>query len=476
MKRSVLLGALILSTGCAVGPDYQPPTGPALDRFEFGQGATSPDEVVIQWWRLFEDPVLDRLIDRAIAGNRDVKTATALLRETRALYDEQKFDSAPTVTTAGGYSRQLESNVLLPGLPRDQRTFGFWSAGFDATWELDVFGRIRRANEAASAEVGASEASRRDVLVTLLAEVARNYFEYLGSRYQLEVARHNAKNQEGSLRFVTTRFEAGRSTELDVARARAELQSTLALIPPIETDSLRAKNRIAVLLGEPPTRFILETPPPAPLGKLPSLVAIGRPEDLLRRRPDIRRAERELAAATARIGVATADLFPRLSFTGTFGPQAQTVAGLFRPGSAAYSFGPTLTWAAFDLGRVETRIRAADARADAELHRYEQSVLLALEDTENALVLVGRTRERRDALVAAVAASERATTLADTRFQAGAVDYLAFLDAERTMLSFQLQLSESQTQTVTALIALYKALGGGWQYAPEAPPHGQQQP
>jgi len=244
--------------------------------------------------------------------------------------------------------------------------------------------------------------------------VARNYFEYLGSRYQLEVARRNAKNQEDSLRFVTTRFEAGRSTELDVARARAELQSTLALIPPIETDSLRARNRIAVLLGEPPTRFILETPPPAPLGKLPPLVAIGRPEDLLRRRPDIRRAERELAAATARIGVATADLFPRLSFTGTFGPQAQTVNELFRPGSAAYSFGPTLTWAAFDLGRVETRIRAANARADAELNRYEQSVLLALEDTENALVLVGRTRERRDALVAAVAASERATSLAES--------------------------------------------------------------
>jgi len=476
MKRSALVGALLLGTGCAVGPDYVPPATAVPDRFEYGQGATSPDEVVVQWWRLFEDPVLNRLIDRAIAGNRDVKTATALLRETRALYDQEKFDLVPTVTAAGGYTRMLETAVLLPGTTRDQRTFGFWSAGFDATWELDVFGRIFRSNQAASAEVGASEASRRDVLVTLLAEVARNYFEYLGLRYQLEVARRNAKNQEDSLLFVTTRFDAGRGSELDVARARAELQSTLALIPPIEGDSLRARNRLAVLLGETPTRFALDAPPPAPRGKLPPMVAIGKPEDLLRRRPDIRRAERELAAATARIGVATADLFPRLSFIGTFGPQAQTVSGMFHAGSAAYSFGPTLTWAGFDLGRVAARIRAADARAEAELNRYEQSVLLALEDTENALLQVGRTRERRDALVAAVAASERAASLAEARYQAGAVDFLASLDAQRTVLSFQLQLSESQTQTVTALIALYKALGGGWQYAPEAPPAGQQQP
>jgi len=401
-----------------------------------------------------------------------VKTATALLRETRALYSLERYDILPTVTAAGGYSRQMESNTLFPGATRDQRTFGFWSAGFDATWELDVFGRIRRSNEAAFAEVGASEASRRDVLVTLLSEVARNYFEYLGSRYQLEVARRNAKVQDESLTFVTTRFDAGRGTQLDVARARAELQSTFALIPPIEAASLQAKNRLAVLLGEMPTRFVLETPPPAPLGKLPPLVAVGKPEDLLRRRPDIRRAERELAAATARIGVATADLFPRLGFTGTFGPQAQTMAALFQAGSMAYSFGPTLTWAFLDLGRVAARIRAADAHADAELSRYEQTVLLALEDTENALMQVGRTRERRDALVAAVAASQEAARLADARYQAGAVDFLASLDAQRTVLSFQLQLSESQTRTVTALIALYKALGGGWQYAPGTPVRG----
>ncbi|MBV8879984.1 MAG: efflux transporter outer membrane subunit [Planctomycetaceae bacterium] len=470
MRRSAILAALLLGAGCAVGPDYEEPRTPSAPGFEFGQGTTTPDPVVVQWWRQFEDPILDRLIDRAIAGNRDVRTAAALLREVRALYELQRFDILPTVTAGGGYARQLQSNVFLPGATRDQRTFGFWSAGFDATWELDVFGRVRRGNEAALAEAGAAEASRRDVLVTLLAEVARNYFEYRGLRYQLEVARRNAQNQEDSLRFVTTRFEAGRGTELDVARARAELESTRALIPPIDADAQRAKNRLAVLLGDSPTGFVLDAPPPAPLDKLPAMVAVGKPEDLLRRRPDIRRAERELAASTARIGVATADLFPRLTFSGTFGPQAQTVAGLFQAGSAAYSFGPTLTWAALDLGRVAARIRAADAHADADLSRYEQTVLLALEDTENALMLVGRTRERREALVAAVGASEQAAKLAEARYQAGAVDFLALLDAQRTVLSFQLQLSETQTRTLTALIALYKALGGGWEYVPRPQP------
>jgi multidrug efflux system outer membrane protein len=296
--------------------------------------------------------------------------------------------------------------------------------------------------------------------------VARNYFEYRGLRLQLGIARLNARNQEDSLKFATARFEGGRGTELDVSRAKAELQSTRALIPPIEADAQRAKNRLAVLLGEQPSTFALELPEPLPMDKLPAMVAVGKPEDLLRRRPDIRRAERAIAASTALIGVATADLFPRLTFNGTFGLQATTVPALFQSGSAAYSFGPSLTWAALDLGRVSARIRAADARAEVDLNQYEQTVLLALEETENALTLVGRTRERRDALIEAVAASERAAQLAEVRYQAGAVDFLASLDAQRQVLSFQLQLQESRTRTLTSLIALYKALGGGWEYVP----------
>ncbi len=465
--RMPLLALLLLALGCEVGPDYQEPETKTADGYAAAAPGLSPDPVIVEWWRQFGDPLLDRLIDRAIAGNRDVRTAAALLREARALHNLEEFDLIPTVTARAGYERDLASKAVLPNASRDNRSTGFWNAGFDAFWEIDLFGRIRRSNEAAEADVGAFEASRRDVLVTLLAEVARNYFEYRGTRLLLDVTRRNAQNQEESLRFVTARNDAGRGTELDVSRARAELQSTKALLPPLEADAQRAKNRLAVLLGEQPSTFTIALPDAAALDKLPAMVAVGRPEDLLRRRPDIRRAERGLAASTARIGVETADLFPRLTFGGSFGTQAVTVPSLFQAGGAAYSFGPSLTWAFLDLGRVSARIRAADARADADLNRYEQTVLLALEETENALMLVGRTRERRDALIEAVAASERAAELADARYQAGAVDFLASLDAQRQVLSFQLQLSESRTRTVTSLIALYKALGGGWEYAPE---------
>jgi multidrug efflux system outer membrane protein len=445
--------ALLLALGCAVGPDYQEPATKTDGAYAgAATSGVSQDPVVVEWWRQFGDPLLDRLIDRAIEGNRDVRTAASLLREARALYDQEQFDLIPTVTARAGYERDLASRTVLPNTARADRELGSWSAGFDAFWELDLFGRIRRSNEAAEAEVGAVEASRRDVLVTLLAEVARNYFEYRGARARLDVTRRNELNQEQSLKFVTARYEGGKGTDLDVSRARAELQSTKALLPPLEAEAERAKNRLAVLLGAQPSAFAL---------------AIGRPEDLLRRRPDIRRAERALAASTARIGVATADLFPRLTFGGTFGTQAATVPALFQAGGAAYAFGPSLTWAFLDLGRVSARIRASDARAEADLHRYEQTVLLALEETENALTQVGRTRERRDALIEAVAASERAAELADARYQAGAVDFLSSLDAQRQVLSFQLQLSESRTRTLTSLIALYKALGGGWAYAPE---------
>ena len=326
---------------------------------------------------------------------------------------------------------------------------------------------MRREREASDAEVGLVEATRRDVLLSLLAEVARHYFEYRGARYRLEVARKNAQVQDETLKLTVARLEGGRGTELDVARARAELKSTTALIPPIEADAARAKNRLAVLLGRQPSEFAIDLDEAGWTDAIPKLVAIGKPEDLLRRRPDIRAAERRLAAATARIGVATADLFPRVTFTGTLGPQAPTIPGLFRSGAAAYSLGPSISWAALDLGKVAARIRAAGAHAEADLNGYEQTVLLALEETENALVQFGRERTRRDALVEAVQASGQAAALADARYQAGAAEFLTTLDAQRTVLSLQMQLAESRTRTVTSLVALYKALGGGWEAAGE---------
>jgi multidrug efflux system outer membrane protein len=462
MSTRIAFLALALA-GCSVGPDYREPQTPAAAAYENGsQPGLSADPAVAEWWREFGDARLEELVQQAVEGNHDLRGAVALLREARALYDQETWSLVPSVTAHADYTRQMFSNAtFLNGVPRDARTFGFFTAGFDAAWEIDVFGRVRREREAAGAEVGAAEANLRDVLLSLLAEIARNYFEYRGALVHLEVARKNAQVQEETLKLTVARFEGGRGTELDVSRARAELKSTHALIPPIEVDAAQAKNRLAVLLGRPPSGFALD---PAGLSdRIPSLVAIGKPEDLLRRRPDIRAAERRLAASTARIGVATADLFPRVTFTGTFGPQAPTIGGLFQPGAAAYSFGPSLRWAAFDLGRVAARIRAADAHADADLQAYQQTVLLALEDAENALVQFGRQRARRDALIEAVQASEQAAALADARYQAGAVDFLTTLDAQRTVLSLQLQLAESRTRTMTALVSVYKALGGGWE-------------
>jgi multidrug efflux system outer membrane protein len=461
MRRSPLL--LPLLTACAVGPDYAEPAPKTAESYDQARGF-SPEPAAVEWWRGFKDPLLDDLVSRAAASNLELLAAAALVREARALYAQETLNLTPSVTASAAYSRQQFSDAtFLSGVPREDRQFDYYSAGFDAFWELDLFGRVRRSMEAASAEVGAADATRRDVLLSLLAEVARNYFELKGARHRLDVATRAIANEEEALRLTQARQEGGRGTELDVVRARSQLQATRALLPPIETEAIRAKNRLAVLLGRQPQDFALDPGAPAPPDALPPLVAVGKPEELLRRRPDIRRAERRLAGATARIGIATADLFPRVTIGGSWGPQAAKISDLSRSDSIAYAFGPTISWAAFDLGRVAARIRAADARAEADLRLYQDAVLRALEDTENALASFVRERARRDALVEAVAAAARALELAEIRYAEGAIDFLSTLDARRTLLSQSLQLAESRTRTVTSLISLYKALGGGWE-------------
>ena len=462
--RTHLVLAAMLLAGCAVGPDYEEPKTESPPAYENAkQDGVSGDPVVVTWWKEFGDPVLDDLITTAMSENRSVRAAMAAVREARAFLSESELEFLPDAVAGASYTRSKLSEAAAPGIPSDARKVNYWSAGIDAVWEIDLWGRLRRGVEAASAEAEMAEAFRRDVTVTLLAEVALHYFELKGARHELEVAKKNADNLRESHRLTVVRFNAGRGMDLDVSRALADLNTTLALVPPLEARVEREKNRLAVLLGVPPTGFKVELPAPSPLDKLPALVSTGRPEDLLRRRPDIREAERRLAAATARIGVATADLFPRLSFSGSFGVDAKSASNLFSSGSSRYAFGPNLSWDVLNLASTSARIRAADARADGELARYEETVLTALEETENALVLYGRTRARRDALVEAVRASERAASLADARYRGGADDYLSSLLAQRTVLSLQLQLAESQTSTVTSLIVLYKALGGGWE-------------
>ena len=463
-SKTVILVPLFfgLLTGCAVGPDYREPQTQVRDSFaNQTQPGLSTDEVEASWWRGFDDDMLNHLVQLAIAGNHDLRIATARLREARALRSETRFELFPIVTSEAFYTKQRLSEAVAP--PMGERDVDYFSAGFDATWELDFFGRVRRSIEARSAEVGAAEATRRDVIVSLLAEVARNYFELRGTQHQLEVALRNAANQQQTLDLTIALLEGGRGTELDTSRARAQLNSTLASIPPLETAIKRALYRLGVLTGQQPTALEPDLSESMPLPHTPNLVAIGSPEDLLRRRPDIRVAERNLAAATARIGVATADLFPRVTVAGNVSLQAVSLGNLAASGSDAYFLSPRIFWAAFDLGRVRARIQAVDARADADLAQYELTVLTALEETENALVDFGRQQKRLGFLRASAEASEKAAELARLRFQYGVTDFLTVLDAERTLLEAQDRLAESETRTATALIAVYKALGGGWE-------------
>jgi multidrug efflux system outer membrane protein len=452
-----------------VGPDYEEPKTQPTDRFQnAAEDPYRPGPVEVTWWKQFREPALDLLIDRALARNLTLQGAAARIQLARAILAGNQFDLLPVLQAQASYTRELTSSASSPfPITRSERTLNLYSAGFDATWEIDLFGRVRRSIEATQAEVDASIFSRRDAVVSLLGEVALNYFSLRGARNQLSVSRRNADVQAETLRLTTSLFQGGRGTQLDVARARSQLNSTLAVIPAFEIQEVQFRNRLAVLLGEEPERFTLDAPGPGRMGPLPALVAVGRPEELLRRRPDIRVAERHLASATALIGVATADLFPRLSLNGTFGPTATTIPGLAQPVNAAWSYGPSLTWAALDLGHVAARIRAAGAQADANLADYKLAVLLALEDAENSLVGFNRERLRRDTLQAAVQASEEASSLAQIRYQNGAADFLTVLDAQRTQLAQELQLAESETRTVTALVAVYKALGGGWEYEEE---------
>jgi NodT family efflux transporter outer membrane factor (OMF) lipoprotein len=464
-------------SGCMLaGRDYESPAVDVPDAFtapgaRAGDAADGRDPVEAAWWDGFDDPQLGDLVERAVVQNHDLRIATAAVREARALRVETMLDLAPTVTSAGGFtqSRISSDNVRTSGsLGEIDRDRGLYDAGFDASWELDLFGRVRRSVEASTADLVATEGRLRDVLVSIQAEVARAYMDLRGAQLRLDVAERNAANQQSTYDLTIALLEGGRGTELDTARAEAQLTATRATIPLLWAIADRARHRVAVLVGMPPEALEAELGPRRPLPALPVLAAVGRPDDLLRRRPDIGAAEADLIAATARRGVAVADLFPRVTFVGSIALESQSVAGLGAAGSETFNFGPRIFWAAFDLGRVRARIEAADARTEAALARYEQTILLALEETENALTTFAREQERRDQLRVAAEASERATARARERYQYGWSDFLEVLDSERRLLEAQSALADSETVTAIALVAVYKALGGGWRIPPPA--------
>jgi NodT family efflux transporter outer membrane factor (OMF) lipoprotein len=467
--KTSFAAALLALAACAVGPDYERPARPMpvdwTEKANTLDPATSrarggPAEVA-EWWKSFRDPELSGLIVRAAESNLDLRLAEARVREARGLRGVAAGALLPEASASAGYSRNRTSeNVPLPGAGQQSNLY---QAGFDAAWEIDVFGGIRRTVEAADAGVDAAVEARRNVSVTLLAEVGRNYIEIRGLQAQIAIAFQNLEAQKKTLELTQARFQAGRAAELDVVRARAQVSTTASLIPVLESRRIQATHRLSVLLGGEPGSLRLELAAAAAIPAPPPEVPVGLPSDLLRRRPDIRRAERELAAATARVGAATAELYPKFSLTGFFALQSVSAADFAKWGSRAWSVGPTIQWSLFQGGRLRAQIEVENARQEQAALGYERSILIALQEVEDALTAYAKEQAHRAELANSVEANVRAVDLANQRYAQGLADFLSVLDAQRSLYVTQDALVQSDRQISENLVALYKALGGGWE-------------
>lgn len=443
-----------------VGPRYSQPATDVPAKFASKAEGTVSAEVEAEWWRLLHDSQLNGLIRDAEVRNLDLKVAEARLKEARALFRQARFDLYPTVTSEAGYTNTRESKAR--SISGRAASSELHDLALDASYELDFFGRVRRSIQAARATEEAVDAQRDALLIDLRSEVAINYLLVRGAQAQLDVAQQNATNQAESLRVAEASLNGGRGTQLDVARARAQWNTTLATVPQFHANIDQATHRIAVLCGMAPSELRPKLENPKPVPQTPSRISLSKPADVLRHRPDIRVAERNLAAATERVGIATADLFPRVTFNGSVGLEGQTLSGLGRAGNGAYSFGPRLIWAAFDLGRVRQQVVAAGARAEGALAQYEQTVLQALEEAENALTAYERERQRLVYLREAAKSAEEAAKLARERYKDGVASFLDVLEAERAALVAQSDVVASNTRVATGWVSIYKAMGGGW--------------
>jgi len=416
------------------------------------------------WWKSFHDTELDSLVVRAAQSNLNLRAAVARVREARAAARVVAAGSSPALDVAGSYERnRFSANGVFPFPPGAPLDADVYQAGFDAAWELDVFGGTRRASQAARAEVAAAEFGRRNLLVTIFAEVARNYVQARAFQRRLAVADENISAQEQILALTRDRFAKGLTGELDVQEADALLATTRAQAPVFETGFRDSVYQLALLLGQPPGALLEELTNAAPIPAAPPAVPVGLPADLLQRRPDVQQAERQLAAATARVGAAVSDLYPKFSLTGDVGLQSISPGDWFNAGSRFWTAGPTVQWRIFDAGRIRANIRVQNARVDQALAAYEQSMLAAFTDVETALTAYAREQTRRQSLAHAAQAGEQAVALARDLYQHGLADFLRVLEAQRSLYQSQDALIESDRAVSSDLIALYKALGGGWE-------------
>lgn len=474
--RSIAAACCISLSGCsAVGPDFHSPLAEDSlpTRFAQQQRSAQADAAPLlstdihdaQFWNQFGDPLLTQLVHQALQNNNDLGAALARLQSAEALFRQSGMDRFPTVTmNAEGRQQKRSAAQTSPGQPRSARLY---SSAITAQWELDFLGRISRSVEAAQASMQATQADVAGLQIIIAAQVADAYTQLRGAQLRLQIAQAAEKNQLGTLRLVERRLQAGSSTDLDAARARAQWLNTQARVPGWQTQMAVQQHRLAVLLGLSPDRLSAQLSNTAALPAIPPALDPGAPAHLLRRRPDIAAAELRLHAATARIGVATADLFPRLSLGAVLG--STTLAGrhLFAGDTLQSSAFLGIDWSFLDVGRVRARIAASQADAAEALSLYQQSVLLALEETENALATVHRNSNELSALKEAQAERDQAEQLAQRMYRGGSISLYEVLDAQREQLAAQDARAQSQIAGVRSSIALYKALAGGWTGLPQ---------
>jgi NodT family efflux transporter outer membrane factor (OMF) lipoprotein len=471
----VVLG---LAAGCAVGPDYHAPKASTPANWSEAQlgGETNSAVQVVEWWKTLNDPELNSLIQRAVAANYDLRIAQGRLREARALWTGALFDLGPTINGSAGYTDVRQARNSLPfktsgpmgGTITSNYLFqtDLYDAHFDASWELDVFGGKRREVQEARALLASVEEDRRDILVSVLAEVARNYVDVRDFQQRLAIAERNIVAEQDAVDIARARFRAGLTSELDTKEAEVLLATTQSQVPMLEEALKQAMHRLAVLIGQEPGALLGELGAAAPIPTPPAEVPVGLPSDLLRRRPDVRRAERQLAAATANIGVQTAELFPKFTLTGLAGFQSFSVGDWFTGGSRYWTAGPAVTWRILDYGHVRSQIQTANAEAQQSLAAYDKTVVMSLEEAENALVAYAQEQVRHRSLQEAADASRGAVEISNELYKNGLTSFLNVVDAERSLYQAEDELVQSERTVTVNLVALYKALGGGWQTSP----------
>lgn len=489
--------AALLPAGCAVGPDFKLPDTAQVERWEGAPprdaapsadvpsaearrpralphaiSAAEPAEISeTHWWRLFSDPTLNALVEQALRSNLDLKQAVTRIRAARAAVVVAQSGLFPQLQASLDYNRsgglaQVQSatpvtRAATAGVASGVRSI--YRAGFDTNWEIDIFGGQRRGLEAAEADLQAAIEDRRAVLVALLGELADNYFALRGAQRQLAVARDNVATQMKSVELSRQRYEAGFVSYLDVANAEAQVATTRSQIPGFETAERTAVYALGVLLGEPPAERIASLSEPRPIPAVPPRVPVGLPSELLTRRPDIRQAGEQLHAAIARIGVAEADLYPSFSLTGAFGYASTTLDSLLRNGGREWSIIPGMTWPLFTAGRLRAQIEIAGSEAEGALYAYQQAFLVALKEVETALTAYANEQRRRLSLLEAVEANRNAVKLATELYVAGQTDFLNVINAKQQLYTSEDALAQSDRTVGTNLVALYKALGGGWE-------------